>query len=57
MARDLGMARRLGAAARTAAAPITWDRIAGDFEAVLLELSRARPGSRLSAGAPRQTPA
>jgi len=57
MARDLGMARRLGAAARAAAAPITWDRIAGDFEAVLLELSRARPGSRLSAGAPRQTPA
>jgi glycosyltransferase involved in cell wall biosynthesis len=39
MARDPGMARRLGAAARAAAAPITWDRIAGDFEAVLLDVA------------------
>ena len=57
MARDLEMARALGAAARRAAEPITWDRIAGDFEAVLLEVSRAPRGSRLSADAPRQTPA
>jgi len=65
LARDLPMARRLGAAAHSAAEPITWDRIAGDFEAVLLEVAKrgqapfnpAPPGSRLSAGAPRRTPA
>jgi glycosyltransferase involved in cell wall biosynthesis len=39
LARDLPMARRLGAAARKAAEPITWDRIAGDFEAVLLDVA------------------
>ena len=45
LARDLPMARRLGVAARAAAEPITWDRIAGDFEAVLLDVANAlRPG-------------
>src|SRR5262245_14824879 len=39
LARDLPMARSLGAAARKAAEPITWDRIAGDFEAVLLDVA------------------
>ena len=45
LARDLPMARRLGAAARSAAEPVTWDRIAGDFEAVLLDVANSlRPG-------------
>ena len=45
MARDLPMARRLGRAARAAAEPVTWDRIAGDFEAVLLDVAHSpRPG-------------
>jgi glycosyltransferase involved in cell wall biosynthesis len=59
LARDLPLARRLGQAARTAAEPITWDRIAEDFEAVLLDVasSRARPGLRPSAGAPLRRPA
>jgi glycosyltransferase involved in cell wall biosynthesis len=41
LARDLPLARRLGAAARSAAEPITWDRIAGDFEAVLLDVANS----------------
>ena len=42
---DLPFARRLGAAARRAAEPITWDRIAGDLEAALLDATSAlRPG-------------
>jgi glycosyltransferase involved in cell wall biosynthesis len=59
LARDLPLARRLGAAARSAAESITWDRIAGDFEAVLLDVAStpARRGSRLSAAVPRRTPA
>ena len=45
LARDLPLARELGRAARTAAEPITWDRIAGDFEAVLLDVANSlRPG-------------
>jgi len=39
LARDLPFARRLGAAARAAAEPITWDRVAGDFESVLLDVA------------------
>ena len=59
LARDLPLARRLGGAARSAAEPVTWDRITGDFEAVLLEVaaSRARPELRPSAGAPLRRPA
>jgi len=41
LARDLPLARRLGAAARAAAEPVTWDRIAGDFEAVLLDVAHS----------------
>jgi glycosyltransferase involved in cell wall biosynthesis len=45
LARDLPLARKLGAAARAAAEPVTWDRIAGDFEAVLLDVAHSiRPG-------------
>jgi glycosyltransferase involved in cell wall biosynthesis len=45
LARDLPMVRRLGRSARAAAEPITWDRIAGDFEAVLLDVAHSlRPG-------------
>jgi glycosyltransferase involved in cell wall biosynthesis len=45
LARDLPRARRLGRAARAAAEPVTWDRIAGDFEAVLLDVAHSvRPG-------------
>ena len=40
LARDLPLARRLGAAARRAREPLTWDRIVGDFEAVLCAMSR-----------------
>ena len=44
LARDLPLARRLGQAARAAAEAITWERIAGDFEAVLLDVAHpARP--------------
>ena len=39
MAREPQLAKRLGAAARTAAEPITWDRIVGDFEAVLADVA------------------
>src|SRR4029077_16513467 len=45
LARDLPLAKKLGAAARKAAEPVTWDRIAGDFEAVLLDVATTlRPG-------------
>ncbi|HEX6690051.1 MAG TPA: glycosyltransferase family 1 protein [Burkholderiales bacterium] len=56
LAADLPLARQLGRAARAAAGSLTWDRIAGDFEAVLLDVaaSPARRESRLSAGAPRR---
>jgi glycosyltransferase involved in cell wall biosynthesis len=39
MARDMNLARTLGAAARTAAESLTWDRIVADFEAVLADVA------------------
>jgi glycosyltransferase involved in cell wall biosynthesis len=39
MARDMPLARILGAAARTAAEPLTWDRIVADFEQVLADVA------------------
>jgi len=39
MAQDLDLARSLGAAARKAAEPLTWDKIVGDFEAVLADVA------------------
>lgn len=39
LARDLALARRLGAAARAAAESLTWQRIVGDFEKVLLDVA------------------
>lgn len=39
MAREPQLAKRLGAAARSAAEPITWDKIVGDFEAVLADVA------------------
>ena len=39
LARDPALARRLGAAARQAAEPLTWDRIVEDFEAVLADVA------------------
>ena len=40
MVQDMSLVRRLGEAARRAAQPLTWDRIVGDFEAVLLDVAR-----------------
>jgi glycosyltransferase involved in cell wall biosynthesis len=37
MVRERGLARRLGAAARLAAEPLTWERIVDDFAAVLAD--------------------
>jgi glycosyltransferase involved in cell wall biosynthesis len=51
LARDAERARELGCAARVAAAPFSWERIAGDFEAVLLETARVRPARREAAHA------
>jgi glycosyltransferase involved in cell wall biosynthesis len=39
MAQDVDLARSLGAAARKAAEPLTWDKIVGDFEAVLADVA------------------
>jgi glycosyltransferase involved in cell wall biosynthesis len=39
MASDMNLVRTLGAAARLAAEPLTWDRIVGDFEAVLADVA------------------
>ena len=39
MAQDPGLARSLGAAARKVAEPLTWDKIVGDFEAVLADVA------------------
>jgi len=39
LALDLPLARKLGAAARTASESITWDRIASDFEKVLVDVA------------------
>ena len=41
LARDPGLARRLGLAARLVAEDVTWERIVGDFEAVLLDVAAA----------------
>lgn len=51
LARDPHLARELGRAARRAAAPFSWERIAADFEAVLFETARARPARREAAHA------
>jgi glycosyltransferase involved in cell wall biosynthesis len=40
MVRDMGLVRRLGEAARRAAQSLTWERIVGDFEEVLLDVAR-----------------
>jgi glycosyltransferase involved in cell wall biosynthesis len=50
LAREPALARRLGAAARTAAEPVSWERITLDFEAVLREVSLA-PGEPAHAAA------
>ncbi len=42
LAREPALARELGRAARAAAEPISWERIAGDFEAVLAEIAAPR---------------
>lgn len=39
MAQDMALVRTLGAAARLAAAPLTWEKIVGDFEAVLADVA------------------
>jgi hypothetical protein len=39
MVRDLPLARALGAEARQAAQPLTWERIVGDFEQVLADVA------------------
>jgi glycosyltransferase involved in cell wall biosynthesis len=39
MAQDMPLARSLGAAARKVAEPLTWDKIVGDFEAVLADVA------------------
>jgi len=39
LALDLPLAQKLGAGARKATEPITWERIAGDFEEVLLDVA------------------
>jgi glycosyltransferase involved in cell wall biosynthesis len=39
MAQDMQLARSLGAAARRVAEPLTWDKIVGDFEAVLADVA------------------
>ncbi|HEX6319036.1 MAG TPA: glycosyltransferase family 1 protein [Burkholderiales bacterium] len=39
MVREPGLARRLGAAARLAAEPLTWERIVDDFAAVLADVA------------------
>jgi glycosyltransferase involved in cell wall biosynthesis len=41
LAREPQFARELGRAARTAAEPVSWERITADFEAVLHETARA----------------
>ncbi|HTQ77283.1 MAG TPA: glycosyltransferase family 1 protein [Burkholderiales bacterium] len=41
LALDLGRARAIGRRAREAAAQVSWERITGDFEAILLETARA----------------
>jgi glycosyltransferase involved in cell wall biosynthesis len=45
LAREPGLARRLGMAARIAAEPVSWERITRDFEAVLADvaLTQAQP--------------
>jgi glycosyltransferase involved in cell wall biosynthesis len=40
MAQEPSLARRLGAAARAAAERLTWEKIVGDFEAVLADVAR-----------------
>lgn len=39
MVQDPALPRRLGRAARTAAEPLTWEKIVGDFEAVLADVA------------------
>ena len=36
----MSLVRRLGEAARRAAQSLTWERIVGDFEGVLLDVAR-----------------
>jgi glycosyltransferase involved in cell wall biosynthesis len=50
LAREPALARELGRAARRAAAPVSWERISLDFEAVLREVSLA-PGDPVRAAA------
>lgn len=40
MVQDMSLVRRLGEAARRAAQSLTWERIVGDFEGVLLDVAR-----------------
>jgi len=40
MVQDVSLVRRLGEAARRAAQSLTWERIVGDFEGVLLDVAR-----------------
>jgi glycosyltransferase involved in cell wall biosynthesis len=42
LARDPALVRTLGRAARVAAEPVSWERITGDFEAVLAEIAAPR---------------
>ncbi|MGH8686411.1 MAG: glycosyltransferase family 4 protein [Burkholderiales bacterium] len=42
LARDLAFARKLGRAARLAAEPVSWERIAQDFELVLADVAAPR---------------
>lgn len=39
MVQDPALPRSLGRAARTAAEPLTWEKIIGDFEAVLADVA------------------
>ena len=51
LAREPGLARELGCAARAAAEPISWERITADFEAVLLDTVQPAPARREAAHA------
>jgi glycosyltransferase involved in cell wall biosynthesis len=51
LAREPGLARELGRAARAAAEPISWERITADFEAVLLDTVQPAPARREAAHA------
>lgn len=51
LARDPQLARELGRAARAAAAPVSWERITADFEAVLQETALQHAARRETAHA------